>query len=152
MSSAASALTPSVALPDRDDPLRSVQRWFGVLIGIAALHMTEQLVFGLDELVMIRRVLGKYYGMFANADFATVLLVTIVTVLVLLLVYGVLLGGRPLRWVMGFFVVVSVSEIHHLVETIAQRRYVPGLVTGTIWVGVGVMLARAAQRLPARGR
>ena len=126
--------------------MASIRRWFAVLIVVAALHMTEQLVFGLEELDMIRRVLARYHAMFANPDFGTVLLVTIGMLLVLLLIDGVLLGGRPLRWVMGFFVVLSISEIHHLIESVAQRRYVPGLVTGTVWVGVGVMLARATRR------
>ena len=30
--------------------LPAIKRWFGFLIVIAALHMTEQLIFGLDEL------------------------------------------------------------------------------------------------------
>ena len=124
----------------------AIQRWFGILILIAALHMTEQLMTGLDELYMIRRVLSVFYGWFKNSDFATVLLVTIVVVFVLLLIYGVLLGGRPLLWVMTVFVVVSISEVHHIIESAVQRRYVPGTVTGVVWVAVGLMLGQAVLR------
>src|SRR5262249_37689684 len=94
------------------------------------------------ELYMIRRVLAVYYRQFSNADFATVLLVTIIVVFVLTLIYGVLLGGRPMHWAMGFSAFVSITELHHLVERIAQRRYVPGLVTGVLWAAIGVQLAR----------
>jgi hypothetical protein len=108
--------------------------------------MVEQLLFGLEELQMIRRVLGVYYGWFANADFATVLLVTIVLEFVLLLIYGVLRGGRALLWAMGFFALLSITEIHHFIETITDRRYVPGLVTSIVFVYVGVRLAGATLR------
>jgi len=121
----------------------AIQRWFGFVVIIAALHMTEQLFVGLDELYMIRRVLAVYYRQFTNPDFATVLLVTIVVVFVLTLVYAVLLGGRPMRWAMGFFAFVSITELHHLIESVAQHRYVPGLITGVLWAAIGVMLARA---------
>jgi len=120
-----------------------IQRWFGLLIVVAALHMTEQLIVGLDELYMLRRVLSGYYRWFKDADFATVLLVTILVLFVLTLLYGVLLGGRPLLWAMGFFVLIALSEVHHVIESIAQRRYVPGTVTAALWMAVGVMLARA---------
>lgn len=45
--------------------------------------------------------------------------------------------------VMAFFVLVSISEMHHVIESIAERRYMPGTVTAIIWVAVGVMLGRA---------
>ena len=139
---------PFTAPEESGDPvaLAEIRRWFGLVVVLAALHMTEQLLFGLDELQMIRGVLSKWYARFANPDFATVLLVTIAVVFVLLLIYGVLLGGRPLLWVMRFFAFVSISEVHHVIETIVRRRYVPGVVTAIVWVWVGVMLARATWR------
>ena len=123
--------------------MAAIQRCFGFVVIIAALHMTEQLFVGLDELYMIRRVLAVYYRQFSNPDFATVLLVTIVVVFVLTLIYGVLLGGRSMHWAMGFFAFISITELHHLIESIAQRRYVPGLVTGVLWAAIGIQLARA---------
>src|SRR5215471_2645349 len=111
-----------------------IQRWFGLLIFVAALHMIEQLITGLDELYMIQRVLNIYYGWFKNSDFATVLLVTVVVVFVLLLIYGVLLGARPLLFVMAFFVLISISEVHHIVESAVQQRYVPGTITAIAWI------------------
>ena len=123
-----------------------IQRWFGLLIFVAALHMIEQLITGLDELYMIRRVLNVYYGWFKNTDFATVLLVTILVIFVLLLIYGVLLRGRLLLCVMAFFVLVSISEVHHIVESAIQRRYVPGTITAVAWIIVGLMLGRAVSR------
>jgi len=120
-----------------------IQRWFGLLIVVAALHMTEQLIIGLDELYIIRHILRGYYRWFKDADFATVLLVTIVVLFVLTLLYGVLLGGRPLLWVMGFFVLIALSEVHHVIESIVQRRYVSGTVTAVLWMADGVMLGLA---------
>jgi hypothetical protein len=124
----------------------AIQRWFGVLVVVAALHMVEQLITGLDELHMIRRVLSIYYRLFSNSEFATVLLVTIVVVIVLLLIYGVLLGGRPLLCAMTVFVLISISEVHHIIESAVQWRYVPGTITAVVWVAVGLMLGQAVLR------
>jgi hypothetical protein len=131
---------------DASGALVEVQRWFGWLVILAALHMTEQLLFGLDELQVIRRVLAVYLGWFRDPDYGTVLLVTAGVLLMLGSIYGALQRGRALVWVMGFFALLSISEVHHIVESIAQRRYVPGTVTAVVWVAVGVMLARATAR------
>ena len=124
----------------------AIRRWFGFLVVVAALHMIEQLLVGLDELYMIRRVLRVYFGRFSSTDFAIVLLVTVVVLLVLTLIYGVLLGGRPLLWVMGLFVFISITEVHHVVESVTERRYVPGTVTAILWIFVGVRLGQAVAR------
>jgi len=47
---------------------------------------------------------------------------------------------------MAFFVLVSISEVHHIVESAIQRRYVPGTITAVAWIIVGLMLGRAVSR------
>ena len=72
------------------------------------------------------------------------LLVTVVLVLTLL--YGVLLGGRPVLWVMGLFICISITEVHHVVESVMGKRYVPGTVTAILWILVGMKLGQAVAR------
>jgi hypothetical protein len=83
--------------------------------------MIEQLLVGLDELYMMRRMLRVYFGWFSDTDFAIVPLVTVVVVLVLTLIYGVLLGGRSLLWVMGLVVFIPITEVHHVVQNLGVR-------------------------------
>ena len=47
---------------------------------------------------------------------------------------------------MGFFALVSVSEIHHAVEMTASVSYNPGVVTALPFIFFGLMLARAIAR------
>jgi len=119
-------------------------RWLGWTAIVLVGHMTEQLMFGLVELQRLKDFLGIYDTWFRSLDTATVTLVTIVATLVYLLMFSLLKGGLARLVALEVLGLVSVSEIHHAIETIAARAYTPGLVTSIPYVICGVLLMRAA--------
>jgi hypothetical protein len=125
---------------------QSLKFWFGCLVLIGPIHILEQIWFGLDELDEVKRIAGGYYGWFENDDLATVLFVIFVVVLVQLLVYGALSGGRWRLTVAGFWGLTSVAEIHHFVKTLLHGAYFPGMVTSFGYVAIGVMILATVVR------
>ena len=133
--------------------MRASARWFGWITVVMLLHMTEQLLFGIGELDKIKRVIAVYDGWFASKDIATVVLVTIGGGLVFLAIYGILRGGRARLTSLEALGLLSVSEIHHWVETVQARAYTPGLVTSVPFAVFGLLLMRSAlQEYRAAGR
>jgi len=126
--------------------MREIQRWFGWMVLIGPVHIGEQLLFGIDELAEIKRVLAVYHSWFRDPDYGTVVLVGIVVTSVMLMVYGLLVGGRWPLFVAGFFGVVGVAELHHLVKTLLHLFYFPGTVTAIPFIAIGVLLLRAVVR------
>jgi len=104
--------------------------------------MCEQLVFGIGELAMIRRVLAIYYGWFEQPDYGTVLLVTVVGTLVCGLTFAILVGGVWQRISLAIWSLVALGEIHHIIETIGAGHYTPGTVTAVPYVAFGFLLMR----------
>jgi hypothetical protein len=129
-----------------EDPMSNSTKWFGWLCLIMPFHMIEQLIFGIDELAMIRRVLSVYYGWFADPDYGIVLLVAVVGSLVGLLAFLIDRGGNGRCIALGVFGLLGVGEVHHLVETIAAWHYTPGSVTAIPYIVFGVLLLRAVVR------
>jgi hypothetical protein len=127
-------------------PMDDVRRWFGWTVIIGILHMSEQLLFGLDELQELKGFAATYYGWFNNTDYATVILVTTMFSLVNLIVYALLIGGRWRLIAIGFFALVALGEIHHIVKSVMHASYFPGTVTAIPFVAFGVLLLRALVR------
>ena len=123
-----------------------IRRWFGYLVIVAPLHMVEQLFMGIDELYEIQRISATYHSLFDDPNYATVLLVAIVGTIVLLLAYGLLLGGRRQLLAVGFFGLVAVGEVHHLVSSLVNLAYSPGTLTAIPFVLVGIVLLREVVR------
>jgi len=121
-------------------------RWFGWIALTLPLHMSEQLLFGIGELAMLRRILAVYYRWFQQPDYGTVLLVTIVATLVVGLTYGILAGGLLKEIALSVWAAVAIGELHHIVESIAARRYTPGSATAIPYVVFGVLLLLAIFR------
>jgi hypothetical protein len=117
-----------------------IRKLFLLLALVGPLHMLEQLAFGVGEIARIRVGLGGYYILFANADRATVILVTIVGASVPFLAYGLLAGGVPRLISTAVFALLSVFESHHMVETFLRASYDPGVVTAVPFGALGVML------------
>lgn len=115
-------------------------RWFGWIALIAPLHMSEQLLFGIDELARLRRVLAVYYSWFQQPDYGTVVLVAVVGTLLLGLTYGILAGGLLKEISLSIWALLAVGEVHHIVETIAAGRYTPGTATAIPYVTFGILL------------
>jgi len=73
--------------------MSSSAKCFEWLCLMLPLHMGEQLVFGVDELYKLKRMLGVYYTLFPEPDYGTVVLVTVVGSLVNLLAFAILCGN-----------------------------------------------------------
>ena len=115
--------------------------WLWLTI-VGPLHMTEQMITGINEYHMIKEQVGFYYALFApqDTDWATVLLITIVWTFVSLLFYAVLRGGKAMLAVMGFFGFFGVTEIHHVFEQMAKTSFEPGVLTSIPYCAVGVLM------------
>lgn len=126
--------------------MQDIKRWFFWFIIILPLHLAEQFLTGLDELYELKSQLAVIYGWFSNPDYVTVAFVGIVVMLVFLLAYGILIGGRPRLIAMGIFAFSGCVEIHHVVKTIIHGAYFPGAVTAIPFVALGLLLMRAIVR------
>ena len=120
-----------------------IRRWFGWLVIIGPIHMSEQLLFGIDELYELKAFAAAFYGLFRNPDYASVVLVIISFSIVNLIVYGLLTGGRWRRIALRVFAMVGLGEVHHVVKTILHGAYFPGAVTSIPFVIFGALLFRS---------
>lgn len=125
-----------------------ITRLFLLLTVIGPLHMGEQMLTGIEEYYMLRDEIGGYYALFApaQADVATVGLITIVWTIVSLLFYAVLTGGTPRLAVLGVFGLFGVQEVHHVFEAFGKGSYDPGLVTCVPYAMAGYALVKAVVR------
>jgi hypothetical protein len=124
--------------------MKDTKLLFGLLVIIGPLHMIEQMLFGLDELQEMKRLMAYYHSWFANEDLGTVVLVTISGASILLMMYGLIAGGRWKALVIALVGLFSAGEVHHLLRTALLGRYNPGLVTALPFAVVGSLLAYAA--------
>ena len=126
--------------------MKDVQYWYVWFIIMLPIHLAEQFLFGIDELYEMQRFSAVFHSWFQNPDYATVTLVGIITLLVVLMIYAVLIGGRWRLLVFGFFGLVGVGESHHIIKTITHMQYFPGAVSAVPFVAVGILLLRAVIR------
>jgi hypothetical protein len=117
-----------------------IRRLFLLLALVAPLHMLEQFALGTTELTRLTGALGAYTSLFADAEQATAVLVTVVGAAFLLLAYGLLAGGTFRLLSTAVFAVMSITEAHHIVETFVRGSYSAGLFTATLSVTLGVVL------------
>ena len=127
-------------------------RLFLLAIALLLVHGIEQLLTGLDELYELKASLAPYFGLFANQDLATVLLVFAGTVAVLLLCCGFMATGLPRLLAASFFGVTFLYESHHVVKTAIRGVYFPGTVTAVPLIILGVCVLRIAWRDFRAGR
>lgn len=130
---------------DRKPLTQSLNFWFGMLLFIGPIHMTEQLLFGLDELQELKTLVARYYGRFADPDIGTWWLVVMTATLVQLLMYGLLAGGRWRLAAAGFLGVFAISELHHIIRSMAAGAYNPGVVTCFAFIGIGWMMLKCVR-------
>jgi hypothetical protein len=129
----------------RSDVMDRVSRWFLALMVIGPLHMGEQMLTSLEEFFMIRASMPGWYGMFspAQADLATVVLITVVWTFASLLLYLVFLGGRARLSVAALFGVFAVTELHHVLEALDKGAYDAGVITCVPYAIAGGYLCKA---------
>jgi hypothetical protein len=126
--------------------MQDIRRWFLWTLIIGPIHMGEQLLTNITELQELKGFLANYYTLFRDPDYGTVVLVTIGFTLVNLIVYGLLAGGRLRLLAVGFFALVAIGEIHHIVKTVVNFAYFPGAVTAIPFFLFGLLLLRAVIR------
>jgi hypothetical protein len=126
--------------------MQDIRRWFLWTLIIGPLHMGEQLLTNIAELHELKGFFAKYYTLFRDPDYGTVVLVTIGFTLVNLIVYGLLAGGRLRLLAVGFFALVAIGEIHHIAKTVVNFAYFPGAVTAIPFFLFGLLLLRAVVR------
>jgi hypothetical protein len=129
-------------------PSPTLQSLFLAIVAVGALHMGEQLLFGIEEFYMLRDAVGRWQALFppAWADQASVLLITLVGTALSLLFYALVFGTRAARWVVGGFGVLGVTEAHHWLEALVRGGYDPGLVTSVAYVAIGALIVRELWR------
>jgi hypothetical protein len=126
--------------------MRSIRGLFGWLVIVTLLHILEQFLFGVDELYDPKRLLAGYYRWFRDPELGTATLIGATVALVQLLIYAVLVRGKPRLFAVGFFAVYALTEGHHLVKAINKASYVPGAATAVLYVAIGFFLLRALFR------
>lgn len=126
---------------------RATKLLFWLMI-IGVLHMSEQLLFGVEELQLFKPMVADYYEAMAaiGADRATVILVTVVVTFFTGLCYAMLAGGRLRLVALGFFGVLGAGEAHHVIQAIVEGGYDPGLLTCVPYSWVGVLMLIAVWR------
>jgi hypothetical protein len=117
---------------------------FGLLVIVGPLHMIEQMLFGIDELYEMKRLVAMYHSWFSNKDVGTVVLVTIAGASVLLMMYGLIRGGRWRLAVVGLVGLLSAGEAHHVVRVVLSGHYNPGVITCVPFATIGVFLVYAS--------
>ncbi len=143
---------------DSGKALPGLKFWFAMLVLVGPIHMTEQLLFGLDQLSELKALFAGYYSHFSNPDVGTWLLVVAAFTLVQSLLLAMLAGGRWRLLAAGFLGVQAITEGHHLVQALVRGQYFPGLVSSVPFMAVGVMILIAVAREwknaaePAKGR
>ncbi len=83
---------------------------------------------------------------YIDPDYGTVVLVTILFSLLNLIAYGLLKGGRWRLAAMGFFALVAVAEVHHIIKSIVHVSYDIGLATAIPYIIFGVLMFRELVR------
>jgi hypothetical protein len=135
---------------------RATRLLFWLMI-VGALHMSEQLLFGVEELQLFKPMVADYYEAMAaiGPDRATVVLVTVIVTFFTWLCYAILAGGRQRLAALAMFGLMGAGEGHHVIQAIVQGGYDPGLLTCVpySWLGVLMLIAlwRERRNLAAPG-
>jgi hypothetical protein len=108
--------------------------------------MCEQLMFGIGELAVMKRVIAEYLGWFHQPDYGIVLLVAAMGTLIFGLTFGILVGGLAKDISLGFWAAIALGEVHHVIETIVAGHYTPGTITAIPYIAFGALLLRAIAR------
>jgi hypothetical protein len=142
--------------------MKSSTRLYAWLKFLAVLHITEQLIFGMQDLHDLQRMIAVYDRWTGNASAALALLAMISTGLASLVIRGILKGGSARFAAMFILGLPTIGESHHLVETMRAGHYVPGSVTAVPSVICGVLFlqrltrefrsSRTSENRPSRSR
>jgi len=118
-------------------------RLYGWIKLLTVLHVGEQVMFGMQDVRALKRMLAAYDGCFRNAGNAAAVLLPTGVGLAMLTIHCILKGGRA-RFIALFVLgLPAIGELHHLVETANAGHYTSGTVTAVPSVVCGMLFLRA---------
>lgn len=118
-------------------------RLYGWLKLLTALHIVEQLIFGMEDLHQLQHLIVVYESWFGNTNAAIAMLVTSGIALVVLALRWILKGGFARFITMFILGLPTIGELHHLVEAARVGHCTPGSVTAVPCIVCGVLFLRA---------
>jgi hypothetical protein len=121
-------------------------RLYGWIKLLTLLHIVEQLIFGMQDLHVLRCMIAAYDRCFSNAGTAKAVLITTSAALALLAIYCILKGGQARFIALIVLGLPAIGELHHLVETAHAGYYTSGTVTAVPSIICGVLFLRALVR------
>ena len=121
-------------------PSTRLYAWLKLL---TALHIVEQLIFGMQDLHDLQHMLAIYETWFRSSCTAIAILTTITGALAVLAVRCIVEGGFARFVTMFALGLPTIGEVHHLVATTRAGHYMPGTVTAVPSIVCGVLFLRA---------
>ena len=123
--------------------MKTSTRLYGWLKLLTALHVVEQLIFGMEDLHQLQHLIVVYESWFGNTNAAITMLVTGGIALAVLAMRCILKGGFARFITMFVLGLPTIGEFHHLVEAARVGHYTPGVVTAAPSIVCGVLFLRA---------
>jgi hypothetical protein len=126
--------------------MKSSTRLYAWLKLLAVLHLVEQLIFGMQDLYRLQRMISIFESWFANTTVAMTVLITIIMALVVLGARCIINGGFARFITMFVLGLPTLGELHHVIETMRALHYTAGTVTAVPSTICGVLFLRALFR------
>jgi len=119
-----------------------------LIIAIGAVHVGEELMFGIEEFYKLRAAFEPWYTLFPEnrVDEAQMVLIALIGTIVSLGFYAMMRGGIPALLVIGAFGGIGLKEAYHWVEAFQAGTYTSGLITSFAYVWVGWQIKQEVQR------
>ena len=121
-------------------PSTRLYAWLKLL---TLLHIVEQLIFGMQDLHELQRLLAVYESRFGDTNGSIAVLATMSAAFAALAIHCILKGGFARFMTMFVLGLPTIGEVHHLVETMRAGHYTPGAVTAVPSVICGVLFLKA---------
>ena len=119
--------------------MKSSTRLYAWLKLLAVLHIAEQLIFGMQDLYALQRMISLYESWFANTTVAMTVLITIIMALAVVGVRCIINGGFTRFITMFVLGLPTLCESHHVIETLRALHYTSGTVTAVPSIICGVL-------------
>ena len=123
--------------------MKTSTRLYAWLKVLTVLHIVEQLIFGMQDLHELQRLLAVYESRFGDTNGSIAVLVTMSAGLAALAIGGIIKGGLARFLAMFALGLPTLGEFHHVVESLKFGQYTPGTVTAVPSVICGILFLRA---------
>jgi len=84
---------------------------------------------------------NKLYEPFHNivSASAAFFIFQLVVLILLAVIYWIRMSGKQIKWIMVIVGLLYIVELQHIIETIQQKHYYPGLITSFALIGLGAV-------------